>query len=96
MLLNTRGSLWDRLALNLDSHLRDKADAFEVIQTGIADPDIGDKDRLLLQVSFLCEIDVLLAYNDGANFLVQSVTFGDCLFNFLFREVSAILLEFAY
>lgn len=48
-LSDARGSWWDRLALNLDSHLKQKAEAMDAIQMGLDDCALGDKDRLLLQ-----------------------------------------------
>ncbi|VDM48300.1 unnamed protein product [Toxocara canis] len=42
-------SWWDRLALNLDSHLKQKDEALQAIIAGLKDISLGDKDRLLLQ-----------------------------------------------
>ncbi|VDN08283.1 unnamed protein product [Thelazia callipaeda] len=46
---NARGGWWNRLALNLDVHLKDKNQAMEAVTEGLQDPALGDKDRLLLQ-----------------------------------------------
>uniref|UniRef100_A0A0M3IT90 Fanconi-associated nuclease n=1 Tax=Ascaris lumbricoides TaxID=6252 RepID=A0A0M3IT90_ASCLU len=48
-LMDARGSWWDRLALNLDSHLKQKDEALKVINAALEDISLGDKDRLLLQ-----------------------------------------------
>lgn len=50
ILANARGGWWDRLALNLDVHLKDKNRAMKAVIDGLEDPVLGDKDRLLLQV----------------------------------------------
>ncbi|VDK56106.1 unnamed protein product [Anisakis simplex] len=47
--MDARGGWWDRLALNLDSHLNRKSEAFQAIRAGLEDACVGDKDRLLLQ-----------------------------------------------
>ncbi|KHN72538.1 Fanconi-associated nuclease 1 -like protein [Toxocara canis] len=47
--MDARGSWWDRLALNLDSHLKQKDEALQAIIAGLKDICLGDKDRLLLQ-----------------------------------------------
>lgn len=49
---NSRGTWWDRLALDLDVHLKEKDKAMSTVTAGLDDPLIGDKDRLLLQVLF--------------------------------------------
>ncbi|KAM3716606.1 Fanconi-associated nuclease [Dirofilaria immitis] len=49
ILANARGGWWDRLALNLDAHLKDKDRAMKAIVAGLEDPVLGDKDRLSLQ-----------------------------------------------
>uniref|UniRef100_A0A915C9F9 Fanconi-associated nuclease n=2 Tax=Parascaris univalens TaxID=6257 RepID=A0A915C9F9_PARUN len=48
-LMDARGSWWDRLALNLDSHLKQRDEALKAINAALEDPSLGDKDRLLLQ-----------------------------------------------
>lgn len=50
ILANARGTWWDRLALNLDAHLKDKDRAMKAVIAGLEDPALGDKDRLSLQV----------------------------------------------
>uniref|UniRef100_A0A8R1TXB0 Fanconi-associated nuclease n=1 Tax=Onchocerca volvulus TaxID=6282 RepID=A0A8R1TXB0_ONCVO len=49
ILANARGGWWDRLALNLDAHLKDKDKAMKTVIAGLEDPVLGDKDRLSLQ-----------------------------------------------
>ncbi|KAL3986138.1 VRR-NUC domain family protein [Acanthocheilonema viteae] len=49
ILANARGGWWDRLALNLDAHLKDKDRAMKAVIAGLEDPVLGDKDRLSLQ-----------------------------------------------
>uniref|UniRef100_A0A158R4T1 Fanconi-associated nuclease n=1 Tax=Syphacia muris TaxID=451379 RepID=A0A158R4T1_9BILA len=49
-LINTRGMWWDRLALNLDSHLKNKMESFEAIKLGTNDSALGEKDILQLQM----------------------------------------------
>ncbi|VDK68327.1 unnamed protein product [Litomosoides sigmodontis] len=49
ILASARGGWWDRLALNLDAHLKDKDRAMKAVIAGLEDPDLGDKDRLSLQ-----------------------------------------------
>lgn len=47
---NARGGWWDRLALNLNAHLKDNDRAMKAVIAGLEDPILGDKDRLSLQV----------------------------------------------
>ncbi|CAI4222864.1 unnamed protein product [Auanema sp. JU1783] len=47
--MDARGAWWDRLALNLDSHLREKDEALEEIREGLQDMHVKEKDQLLLQ-----------------------------------------------
>ncbi|CAJ0568249.1 unnamed protein product, partial [Mesorhabditis spiculigera] len=47
--VHERGIWWDRLALNLHSHLNLKDDAAEACQQGIDDELVLDKERLMLQ-----------------------------------------------
>ncbi|CAG9534456.1 unnamed protein product [Cercopithifilaria johnstoni] len=49
VLANARGGWWNRLALNLDAHLKDKDRAMKTVIAGLEDPVLGDKDRLSLQ-----------------------------------------------
>lgn len=49
ILANARGGWWDRLALNLDAHLKDKDGAMKAVIAALKDPVLGDKDRLSLQ-----------------------------------------------
>ncbi|VDN19422.1 unnamed protein product, partial [Gongylonema pulchrum] len=58
-----RGEWWDRLALNLHFHLKDKDRAMKAVVDGLEDQLVGDKDRLLLQ-----EISVVLV--NTCDFLV--------------------------
>ncbi|ETN69960.1 VRR-NUC domain protein [Necator americanus] len=46
---NSRGALWDRLALNLDAHMKEREEALREIQEGMQDEVVADKDKLMLQ-----------------------------------------------
>lgn len=47
--MNFRGTWYHRLALNLDSHLKDNIRSADTCMQGIQDPLIGQKDKLALQ-----------------------------------------------
>ncbi|VDL72400.1 unnamed protein product [Nippostrongylus brasiliensis] len=44
-----RGALWDRLALNLDAHMKERQEALQEIEEGLRDDVIADKEKLMLQ-----------------------------------------------
>ncbi|KAL6740968.1 hypothetical protein Aduo_014270 [Ancylostoma duodenale] len=46
---NSRGALWDRLALNLDAHMKEREEALQEIREGMEDEVVADKDKLMLQ-----------------------------------------------
>ncbi|EYC21225.1 hypothetical protein Y032_0020g63 [Ancylostoma ceylanicum] len=46
---NSRGALWDRLALNLDAHMKEREEALQEIREGMEDGVVADKDKLMLQ-----------------------------------------------
>lgn len=48
-----RGAWWDRLALNLNFHLKQNDEVLNIITLGVNDTTLGEKDLLLLQVSFI-------------------------------------------
>ena len=47
---NSRGQWFDRLALNLQSHLKKPDEALEACTMGLNDVSVKDKDKVLLQV----------------------------------------------
>ncbi|KHJ95855.1 VRR-NUC domain protein [Oesophagostomum dentatum] len=46
---NARGAWWDRLALNLDAHMKEREEALLEIKEGMEDEAVADKDKLMLQ-----------------------------------------------
>ncbi|KAJ1373470.1 hypothetical protein KIN20_035873 [Parelaphostrongylus tenuis] len=44
-----RGALWDRLALNLHAHMKEREEALQEIEEGMNDDAVADKDKLMLQ-----------------------------------------------
>ncbi|WKY10629.1 hypothetical protein Q1695_002746 [Nippostrongylus brasiliensis] len=44
-----RGALWDRLALNLDAHMKERQEALQEIEEGLRDDVVADKEKLMLQ-----------------------------------------------
>ncbi|KAE9421645.1 hypothetical protein Angca_006360, partial [Angiostrongylus cantonensis] len=44
-----RGALWDRLALNLDAHMKEREEALREIEEGMNDDAVATKDKLMLQ-----------------------------------------------
>ncbi|CAJ0591774.1 unnamed protein product [Cylicocyclus nassatus] len=46
---NARGAWWDRLALNLDAHMKEREEALQEIREGMDDDAVADKDKLMLQ-----------------------------------------------
>ncbi|KJH40262.1 VRR-NUC domain protein [Dictyocaulus viviparus] len=46
---NSRGALWDRLALNLDAHMKEREEALQEIEEGMNDDAVAAKDKLMLQ-----------------------------------------------
>lgn len=71
--MDARGSWWDRLALNLDSHLKQKDEALKVINAALEDISLGDKDRLLLQV--LCNEYLIFSLFRFKNFELKHSMF---------------------
>uniref|UniRef100_A0A0K0DH29 Fanconi-associated nuclease n=1 Tax=Angiostrongylus cantonensis TaxID=6313 RepID=A0A0K0DH29_ANGCA len=49
-----RGALWDRLALNLDAHMKEREEALREIEEGMNDDAVATKDKLMLQVFYPC------------------------------------------
>ncbi|VDM60871.1 unnamed protein product [Angiostrongylus costaricensis] len=47
-----RGALWDRLALNLDAHMKEREEALCEIEEGMNDDAVAAKDMLMLQVFY--------------------------------------------
>ncbi|CAB3406129.1 unnamed protein product [Caenorhabditis bovis] len=47
--IESRGVWWDRLALDLDAHLKDKDEALKMIQLALADEQVMEKEKLMIQ-----------------------------------------------
>lgn len=45
-----RGAFYDRIALNLHIHMKDKVNAIKVCHVGIEDPMVPNKHKLMLQI----------------------------------------------
>ncbi|VDP06118.1 unnamed protein product [Heligmosomoides polygyrus] len=61
--MSLRGAMWDRLALNLDAHLKEREEALEEIEEGMKDEAVADKDKLMLQVCKVTPCLLLLQLN---------------------------------
>lgn len=46
---DTRGELWERIAINCESHLREPENALKHLQAGLVDPFVKDKHKVILQ-----------------------------------------------
>lgn len=71
--MSLRGAMWDRLALNLDAHLKEREEALEEIEEGMKDEAVADKDKLMLQV---CKVTpcLLLAVQSISSFLQPTLS----------------------
>lgn len=47
--IDSRGIWWDRMLLNLDSHLKEKKECAKMIQIALQDPSILEKELLMIQ-----------------------------------------------